>query len=652
MRALITRVARAALVALIGLVAPASGGCASEDAAPERRCAGHAACDDGFLCGDDGLCRPAVACERDEQCCPGAVCFSGWCRPTAECVVGESCPGLGEVCEARPGLGIAGAPGALGDTASAGLCVPAPCDPLGGCAEPFSCVGGRCVIGSPCGGRCGPAEVCDVASARCLPAPPGCACGERLALAAVGAQSPFSCGVETYGCACVDRPEVPAGHAGVDGRLVTGPSGLPAMVSYEPDYGDLVLSRFLDAAGRTAAREDVVLDGVPLGAVTAAGYRGGVLDPGPDRGARPAVALGEGGGFDVLYRDLDRQRVMFSRFGPDGARQAIGELPIEGREVGRYSCLARRGDGRLAGLIFVSADPSDTVSLLVRVEAGVIDPVAADQWSATTVVETPLPPRAERPCADACGLSEACVLAGGVERCAAVLDLGGLGQASPCGTCGPREICAELDGARACRARVYRRYDADRLPFGEGLFASCTARGQDVYAAWYDADRRRLVAARWPFSAADRVVVDEGAGKDPGRFASIALGGAQVGIAYQDAARGALVFAEASAWGAPFLSEDLPTGDAGSPGLGAQALYLGERPVVVHLDGRHAEVEVLARGADCWGRRAALGGGVSHPSALADAQGIWVGARALAFSESLEPRHAPALVLVAPPVCP
>lgn len=621
--------------------------CASE-AAPERTCTAHSQCDDGFLCGPAGTCRPSQACAHDTECCPGAVCFSGWCRPTPECVVGQACPGLGQVCEATPELAIAGAtgPGVIGGEGGvAGRCVPAPCDLLGACPEPYVCVAGRCLLGEPCGGACGAGLVCEATSGRCLPAPGECACTIGTPIAVDAGMTALSCGLGSYGCGCAALPTVPGGRPGVDGRLVPAlaSDAVAALVSYEPEYGDLVLSRFVDPLG---ARSDIALDGVPGATAVAAGaYRGGVLEPGPDRGRRPSVVAGPGG-YDILYRDLDRQRVLFTRVAPDGARLAIGELPIEGLDVGRYTCLTRHPDGRLAGLVFASADAGDAVSRLYRVEALVPEPVSDADWAATPIVETPLPPRSAAPCAGACSLGEVCVLEGGAEVCGAAFDLGG-----GCGECGPHGVCVDVNDVRICRPRVYGRYEADRLPFGEGLFASCAAGGAEVHAAWYDADERRLVAARWPFGPADRVVVDEGERRDPGRFASIAVGGGRLGIAYQDAAQGTLMWAEAPSWGAAWRTETLPTSAGGEPGISARALFSGDRPVVVHLDGRSASVELLARGSGCWARDVVFSGAYAYPDLLVDAGGAWIAAQALVFSPTLAPRHAPALARRALPSC-
>ncbi len=281
------------------------GGCSAADTAPERRCVAHAQCDDGFLCGSDGLCRPSATCEGDDDCCPGAVCFSGWCRPTAECTVGQAdaCPGLGQVCEVMAGLAIAGAPGPLGDASAQGRCVPRPCDALGGCAEPFACVAGRCLLGPPCDGRCTPDEVCEPASGRCLVAPGPCDCAVGTPVASQLGTTPLACDLGTYACDCAALPQVAGGLPGVDGRLVPSDHDTPSLVSYEPVYGDLVLSRWPgDASSRAQGQRARRGAHGPTGRLRQLSRRGARA------WSRPRRTAGGGGRCGPLRRALSRPR--------------------------------------------------------------------------------------------------------------------------------------------------------------------------------------------------------------------------------------------------------------------------------------------------------------------------------------------------------
>ncbi|MFO0750205.1 MAG: hypothetical protein U1F43_31735 [Myxococcota bacterium] len=541
----------------------------------------------------------------DGDCCPGAVCFSGWCRPTAECGPGRPCEGLGDVC--------------VGDQ-----CVPTACDVAQPCAEPFACMAGRCLARAPCDGRCGADEVCDAAADRCLAAP-GCAIscdvGWRIAAWEV-APDALSCGEPA--CACGTALAVPQGRPGVDGRLATA-GETPLLVSYEPVYGDLVLSRF-DAQG---ARSDTVLDGAPDDAPAVAlanTYRGGILAPGPDRGTHPALATGGvDGSWDVVYRDEDEKRLRHLRFDPATGRVvARSDVPIAG-DVGRYSCLVRDG-ASLSGLAFVSADPSDTRSQLVRFQGG------PEGWSVATVLETDLPPRAADPCGGACGFGALCVLDGGAEACGDALQLSGCDVA-----CGPHEECVAVGGApAACHTRVYPRYAADRLPFGEGLFVSCDA---DV-AAWYDADRQALVVARAPFGAADRQLVDSGPDRDSGRHADIVrLGDGRVVVVHQEAIAGRLRAGIASDVLGSWSFEDV---DAG--GAWADVAEVDGHAVVVHGEPDGGDIRVAARLGNCWATAPVLvDGGFAYPTVTAVGAEAWLAALAFAFEDDLDPAHHPVL---------
>lgn len=647
--------------------------CAGESA-PERRCTAHSQCDDGFLCGPDGLCMPSQACASDGECCPGAVCFSGWCRPTAECGPDRACAGLGEVCENTQ-------------------CVPAACDALSGCPEPFACVGGRCLLGPPCGGACPDGSACDLASDRCTTLPEPCRCEAGFATV-VGASDGLSC---ERSCVCAPLPAVPPGRPGVWGGLL---SDGRTVIGYEPEYGDLVSSRFevpgeLAEPGNTregvvVERVDQALDGLPdTGPVLSDdAYRGGRLDPGPDVGDRP-VLLEEGALVHAFYRDHDTNRLRYGRFargpadpGPPGLTPETSHpLPVfglavsdEGRPelpdmgVGRFSCLAPRpgasgGAGGLGGLVFVGADPSDGASLLVRVESRVERPTSEADWVATTVLETPLPPREAEPCNDACGLTEACVVApSGAHACASLVDFAGGGGGEPC-VCNAREVCGEVEGLKRCHPRVERRSGPDRLPFGEGLFVSCAATDSGVAAAWYDADARRLVAARWPFGPDNREVVDapgttSAERRDPGHFAHLMARGDALAIAYQDAATGELRVARQAGPGRPWATTIVPTGP-GEHGLWVRGVFSDRGLVLVAGEGQTRDIVLLSHSETlgCWAsRRALTSGGFAYPDVRVDGTSgasAWVSAQALLLDAQLAPRHAPVLARVAlPTTCP
>ena len=627
--------------ALVGLMLAAA---CNDHVAPARHCVGHDQCDSGFMCGPDNTCIVAAPCEVDAACCPGAVCFSGFCRPTIDCGEDRVCERLGHVCEA-------------------GRCVPSACEAPEDCAEPFACVAGRCLDRPPCGGACGAGAACDVGSGRCLSATCApCAAGWPV-VAATPALTALTCGPDTFACACGLRPSVPGGHPGVDGQLAVL-DGEPRLVSYEPTYGDLVLTAF-------GPRTDHVLDGAPTVTPIAGPEtsRGGVFEDGPDRGMRPALAAAAPGdaegAWDVLYRDADGGKVLHLRFDPsDGRRVAGSVLPVEG-DAGRYACLVRRqvsGESRLSGLVFVSSDRTGSVSRLVRVDAKVESPASTDDWEFGPVLEVPLPVRSATPCAGACAFGELCVLGPSGETCAQAINL----QAATCGGCEPHELCTDLDdgAGQACRARVYQRYAADRLPFGSGLFVSCAARpsggGDDaVVAAWYDADHKTLVGGRWPFGASDRWIV-ETAGtdrRDPGRHTGIAVSpSGRIAIAYQDAVSERLRVAEAAQMAGPWTISEVDQG-----GAWAHPAWLGNDAIAVgHGDTVKGHIRVSARAANgCWASIDAFSGGgfafgdlaVDRDTGGAATGDVWVSALAYAFATDLSPEHAPVVMRLTPPSC-
>ncbi|PKN57355.1 MAG: hypothetical protein CVU56_11530 [Deltaproteobacteria bacterium HGW-Deltaproteobacteria-14] len=631
---------RARLLALAAGLALTA--CADDAVAPARRCAHHDQCDDDYLCGPGGVCVAAPTCDHDLDCCPGAVCFSGWCRPTIECddVAGRPCEGLGEACEA-------------------GRCVPAPCAADGACDGATHCFAGRCIAGLPCDDRCVGGELCDVASGRCLIAgsPPACGEGARAILAAGFSPEPLTCDGFAWPAECADLPTIAPGRPGVDGRLLELPSG-PALVSYDPAYGDLVLSRF-DASD---ARSDVALDGVPERAPEAPprGYRGGVRQAGPDRGARPAVSQsGDGAALDVLYRDLDDGGLRHLRI--DAATltpTARGRVPVAG-DAGRWSCLARRatpaGD-RLAGLAFVARDPNGEVSALVRFEATADPPEGPEDWTVTPILTTPLPLTAAAPCGGSCGLAAVCVRrAGADDACGTTLGL----DACP-SPCGRHEACARVDGAAAtCLPRVYPAYDAERLPFGRGPFATC-ARGADgeLVGAWYDGEDGALVAGRWPFGAAQTAVVDVAADADLGRHARLAVAPTgRLFVAYRDETARALWIAEASAATGPWTRAVVDADPQGLLDLGGWPDLRFDAagvPVVAYGEATHGDIRVARRGATgCWGIATALADGAfAWPGVLAVGDGeLLVTALAFRFDASQRPVHAPVVTHLPLPTC-
>ncbi len=632
-------------VRLVAL-ALAFGACADEAVAPASVCSWHDQCPDGFLCGPEGRCVGADPCAADADCCPGATCFRGWCRPTDQCDAQRPCERLGTVCEA-------------------GQCAPAPCEADLDCPSPLRCAAGRCLGAPPCDGACPEGTACHLASGRCLPAP-ACAalCGpDQVPTVAEAPPVPaLRCAAE-HPCACATLPRVLPGFPGFEGRLLATPSQ-PVVVSYEPTYGDLVLSRLTVG---DPDRDDLALDGVPdvppLGDVT--GYRAGVAAPGPDRGRRPAVAWATtptGVLVDVLYRDEDEGALRYLRVRPaDGKVVARSRVPIPG-DAGRYSCLVREhGTGQLTGLAFVAADPTDSVARLVRLRATTDAPDDDGDWEVVTVLERPLPARDPAPCGDACGPLELCGRLPDGDRCVPAFD--GLSCEQACPAHHLCHVPDEAGAAPTCVPRVHRTHAADRLPFGRGLFVSCAAGPAGVVAAWYDADHGLVESARAPFAGAPIAIVDGTAAAhdvpDLGHHVRVALreDGAAA-VAYHDATHGRLWLAEQASAFAPWqatLVHEATGVDARALGAWPALVYdAGGQPTLAHADATRANVLLARRdAAGCWKQVEVLssGGWIAPDLALAPDGQLFVSALRLGFTPALAPDHELRLLRVPPPTC-
>lgn len=653
---------RRALLAL--LVVLGLGACAGNESPPDIRCEFHDQCPDDYLCGLEGVCVGATPCGASAECCPGSDCFNGWCRPTTHCDEDTPiCEGLGEVCEA-------------------GQCVPGPCSRDSDCPGSQRCTGGRCLAGLPCEGACESLEgqTCHVTSGRCLSTPAclePCPLGTVRTVADESTLTPLQCGGLETGCTCTPLPEVPPGLPGVDVRLLAL-EGAPLMLSYEPVYGDLVLSR---ASADLSDRTDHVLDGVPDSDPTAGtgGYRGGVSDPGPDRGRRPALVVDQTEGglvIDVLYRDSDLKSVRHMRVdAASGAVLARSRPEIEGI-AGRWSCLTRDpSSGALVGLVFVERDPDGLFSSLVEVRSSASPPTSAADWEVTTVLQRPLPLTDPAPCDDACGLLDLCVQRpdGEGTACASPLD----GLSCPEG-CGAHQVCwsppkpetaAEDDPAPppVCAPRIYRSgsaADPDTLPFGEGLFATCAAAPGELWAAWYDADHGLLRAAEAPFATAvpELVAGTEAAwdGDDRGRHAHLVVRpDGRPAVAFHDASAGALMYAEregAGAWAVELVDEGELEGDSLDMGVWP-ALLIGEdgEPLIAYADATRADIHLARRRPGCWARAPALtSGGYTFPDLARDPEGGYLlAALRYGFADDLTPSHQLLVTPVeAPTACP
>ncbi len=641
---------------MLAWVLLAVGGCAEGNEASELPCVSHAECPDDFFCHPDGVCRVATTCDVDADCCPGALCFNGWCRPTVTCDADGPCEVPGTSCVD-------------------GTCEADPCGQDVDCPAPTRCHAGYCLADLPCGGACPGGTSCYAQTGHCLSTPDcfgSCAAGTVRVISADSEVDSLACEGLSLDCTCGTLAPLTAGLPGFEGRLVDTAAGL-THVSYEPVYGDLVLSRIAPDLG---SREDVVLDGLPDDAETVgdpAGYRAGVADPGPDRGGNPAVLVdgstAAAAVLDVVSRDRDLGRVRHTRVEAiSGDVIASSLLPVEG-DAGRYSCVTRDpATGRLLAWVFVARDPTGSASRLVRLEAQVDPPTATSDWSELIVEETPLPPEEVAPCDGECGLLDHCVrISSDDDSCVSALDSAG------CETpCAAHHVCGVVeDGADpACWPRVYVDAPVDSLPFGAGLFVDCAATPSGVAVAWYDADRGALLAAVAPggLDPPDLVAgtVDAWDGPDVGRHLRLAVGlDGRATIAYQNLTAGAVELArqlgDGSGWETWTVHDGAVVGGLHDLGGWLDLTHHPEtgEPIVAYADATTGSVWLARQqgDGDCFARIMVLGGGAwAWPgvAVLADARLVYAALQLEVAGTPPTPAHTLSVVDVALPVggCP
>ncbi len=642
-------------------------GCAGDAVSGELACTRHSECPGGWMCGLDSTCIPEVGCGADDDCCPGAICFNEWCRPTSFCDLGADpdrpCLQRGFACEVpwNASAELTGAevvaPGAEG-----GWCTPMTCEAHGDCPGGFRCTAGRCLGATalPCAGACGSDEACHLPTGRCLVAS-GCQTCVGDEIRVVTAASPLTalaCGADRVECECAPPPEPPSGRPGREPQLVV--MGSEAMVlSYEPVYGDLVLTRA--PLSDLADQQDAALDGLPAGVTDPLdGYRGGAFEPGPDRGVRPSLTV-LGGEIHAVHQDRDLSKARYTRTDALGEVTVSFELPIAG-VAGRYSCIAHEpSTGNPVALVFVESDQG--ASKLVQARASTPEPMGPSDFNVVTVLERELPMRSQDPCAGGCGPLDLCVEADGVQACASLFD--SLSCDGP--PCPAHHVCASVEAGvePACLPRVYRAFQGDDIPFGSGLYVSCAANDAQAVASYYDRDVGALYALQWPWVSSTPQLVDgtEAAwdAPDVGAHAEIALSPASAtsGIAYWDGTAGALKFAEgqagAGSWLAATVHADAVVGSSHDLGAWASLAYTGDgEPIIGYSDAGRADVLIASRSASgCWQTVEVLSSGAyaTPDIALSDVGGVIIAARELVIDEQLRPQHALILTTIPRPVC-
>lgn len=347
--------ARRALVTLAALAALAA--CDDRLPAAESTCARDADCPGGQRC-IDGLCVDQQQCDAGLGCCALETCQGGFCAaaPTDGCA--EGCPDPDFDCRDD-------------------YCVRRRCADDAACGG-GRCLGGYCVRGLPCDGLCGADEACYPHRDLCRTAPPTCrmtcAAGEVAVVLDAAAFDGPQCALDEADCACVGPPAVDTGgdlrHASM--ALVRG---APVFAAYDPDFGDLVIVEDLEGDDPRVT----FVDGLPeTPAEDPDAARGGRVEPGPDRGRYPRIAVDARNRLHVAYYDLDAGALRYTRRGGDGRWIAPVVVDDEG-DAGRDVRLALDPQGR-PHLVYSVVETVDGRSGLRYAVADDGDPAGPDDF--------------------------------------------------------------------------------------------------------------------------------------------------------------------------------------------------------------------------------------------------------------------------------
>lgn len=427
-------------------------------------CTKTSQCPSGYHCkpardssASAGTCVGDVGCVSDGDCCLGERCELQRCRHRQMCSTASPCGDTGTACLDN-------------------LCVPQPCGANRPCpSSATTCLWDRCVSRVPCAGSCGANEACAVLLDRCVKLHDEhltCLPGELRVLTNDAERLPEGCGGLPELTACKPLPPLPEGRIGVPGVLVPIPGGL-AHVAYDQTYGDIVLGRYPTAP--PLQRKDLcVLTGLPdgakvVGAVT--GPRGGIREPGPDRGeVLDAVADGKGR-ILVAYRDTTADTLRFLEVAADGKVVRDHVLRQE-PGIGRAVAIALLPGGVPVVAAFTPAGPGQT-SHLRLLTANLAAPQRGEDWKVQEL-EAELLPSEPTPCGGPCPPDRVCARQGEADLCATV--------DANCSTCLPAQVCH----AGQCLERRIGKAAVDDVARGRGawLDLATTAGGAVVVAAY------------------------------------------------------------------------------------------------------------------------------------------------------------------------
>ncbi|MCB9523872.1 MAG: hypothetical protein H6702_10980 [Myxococcales bacterium] len=309
-----TRRRRFSLLALLLL-----GGCGDDPpTADALACAQTADCPGGLYC-LDGLCARPDPCATSADCCPGAECRGGACLPPTQTCAEDGDCAVGAACEG-------------------GRCVRVTCE--GGCPAGTTCVADRCHRGPPCRAACAADEACYPDLDVCRQAPPGCGPCPQGQVRVVQAPERYRgalCDVSDAACACAVAPAlVPADYGRHASMALV--DGAPVFAAWDADYGDLVWVTGVEAG----VPQVTYLDGVPEAPAAAdpAGPRGGVVEPGPDRGRYASLAVDGKGRAHIAYYDSDAGHLRYLRQTDDRAGWLPPVVVDDDGDVGRYPVIA------------------------------------------------------------------------------------------------------------------------------------------------------------------------------------------------------------------------------------------------------------------------------------------------------------------------
>ncbi|MBN1944330.1 MAG: hypothetical protein JW797_01585 [Bradymonadales bacterium] len=345
---------------------------ACSDDAPDSftvSCVDTRDCPSGQYCFCGGICVTPTRCENNGDCCDNENCQSGLCLQQNICSNDNEC--------------------SRKRTCQSCFCAPRSCSTDEQCDPDEICDGGACLDAQefPCLGACDGIEtICAPVRDACVPFPESCrqlTCGpgETPILAGVSERLGPSC-QQPPRCVCGRSREVPPGYLGMEfSALYLGGLSFAAL-AYDLRYGDLV---YLVFSGTEIAGQPFYLDGVPAvpprGSLD--GRRGGVYEPGPDRGRMPSAAAGSGT-LAVAYRDATDGDLWFAQSSTTGQWQT--SLVEFAGDTGYYPSLAHRNsDGWSVTFFALDAGQSALRLATTSVES----PSGPTDWLVSTLDSGP-----------------------------------------------------------------------------------------------------------------------------------------------------------------------------------------------------------------------------------------------------------------------